>query len=112
MDEMENKLNSILSDPDMMGKIMSLAQNLGLSDQQNQQEASQTSAGIPDIDVSTLQKLSGFARQSGIDKNQQSLLHSLRPYLSRQRIAKLEKAMRAAKMANMASGFLGSAKSR
>ena len=54
-----------------------------------------------------IQKLSGLAGQSNIDKNQRTLLTALSPYLSRERIYKLEKAMRAAKMANMASAFLG-----
>ena len=63
---------------------------------------------MPDIDIGMLQKLSGFARQSGIDKEQQALLRALGPYLSQGRITKLEKAMRAAKMARLASSFLGS----
>jgi len=92
----------------MMGKIMSMAQSLGLSDQAPPREEAQSAGSFPEIDLSMLQKLSGYAKQSGIDKNQQTLLQSLRPYLSRQRIYKLEKAMRAAKMANMASAFLSS----
>ena len=63
---------------------------------------------FPDIDISMLQKLSGFAKQSGIDKNQQTLLHALSPYISSGRIRKLEKAMRAAKLAGVATSFLGS----
>ena len=60
------------------------------------------------LDMGTMQKLLGIARQSGIDKNQQALLKALAPYLSRERIAKLEKAMRAAKIAALASTALGS----
>ena len=110
MDEMENKLNAILGNPEMMSKIMSLAQNFSQSESTGQPESpspAQENPELPQFDLSMLQKLSGYAKQSGIDKNQQSLLRSLSPYLSRQRIAKLEKAMRAAKMANMASTFLG-----
>ena len=57
-------------------------------------------------DFSVMQKLAGVTRQSGIDKNQQALLRALSPYISRERSAKLEKAMRAAKMARLASAFL------
>ena len=39
--------------------------------------------------------------------NQKALLQALAPYLSSGRIHKLEKAMRAAKLAGMASSFLG-----
>ena len=109
MSELEEKLASVMNDPAMMQKIMSLAQSLGSSQHPNDPEPAprQESAPFPDIDISMLQKLSGFAKQSGIDKNQQTLLHALSPYISRHRISKLERAMRAAKMANFATNLLG-----
>lgn len=109
MSELEEKLASVMNDPAMMQKIMSLAQSLGGSQAPKDAEPSpkQESAPFPDIDISMLQKLSGFAKQSGIDKNQQTLLHALSPYISRHRIIKLERAMRAAKMANFATNLLG-----
>ena len=55
-----------------------------------------------------LQRLSGLARQSGIDSQQRTLLTALKPYLSDERVSKLEKAMRAAKLAKLASSILGS----
>ena len=111
MDDMESKLGAILGNPEMMQQIMTLAQNFNQSDQPAKQEApprqdSPVSA-FPELDLSMLQKLSGFAKQSGIDKNQQSLLRALGPYLSNQRISKLERAMRAAKMAGLATTFFG-----
>lgn len=109
MSELEEKLASVMNDPAMMQKIMSLAQSLGGSQPTKESEPPprQESAPFPDIDISMLQKLSGFAKQSGIDKNQQTLLHALSPYISRHRIVKLERAMRAAKMANFATNLLG-----
>ena len=106
MDDLEQKLNSVLNDPQMMQKLMTVAQSIGASPPSPSEE--QKSEGMPDIDFGMLQKLSGLAQNSSIDKNQQTLLHALRPYLSRERVEKLEKAMRAAKMAKLASGFLGS----
>lgn len=106
MDDLENKLGAILQDPQMMQKIMSLAQSLGQSEPAPNQEPSPAPA-MPELDLQTLQKLSGLAGQSGIDKNQRNLLSALSPYLSRHRINKLEKAMRAAKMARLATTFLG-----
>lgn len=102
MDEMENKLGAILNNPQMMEKIMNLAQSMGQQEASPKQEAPQ----MPDIDLSMVQRLSGFAKQSGIDKKQQDLLRALGPYLNRQRISRLERAMRAAKMAGMATTFL------
>ena len=100
MDDFEGKLNAIMSDPDMMGKIMAMAQNLG----QSQPETSPTPA--PDFDIGLLQKLSSFAGKSNIDINQRNLLQALTPYLNHNRISRLEKAMRAAKMAGLATSLL------
>lgn len=110
MDDLENKLGAILSNPEMMGRIMSLAQSFSPPDTQPQQEkkSEPETQGFPELDLSMLQKLSGAARQSGIDQNQKSLLKALSPYLSSRRISKLERAMRAAKMANVAGIFLNS----
>lgn len=101
MDDMEQKLNALLSDPQLMQKITSMAQTLGSQQEQPKPE------GMPDIDLGMIRKLSGLASQSTIDKDQQTLLRALKPYLSRERISKLEKAMRAAKMAKLASGLMG-----
>lgn len=107
MDDMQNQINAILNDPDAMQKIMAMAQNLNLSTPAPEHNQKQ-SAPLPDVDISTLQKLSGLAGQGNIDQNQRTLLSALSPYLSPERLSKLEKAMRAAKMASMASVFLGS----
>ena len=104
MENLESQLGAILENPQMMQKIMAMAQSF------NQEESSQElppTANMPDIDLQTLQKLSGLAGQGNIDKNQKNLLSALTPYLNHQRIAKLEKAMRAAKMARLATTFLG-----
>lgn len=103
MEDLESKLGSVLNNPEMMRQIMALAQKINPSEAPAKQEPA--SAG--DIDLSMVQKLSGLAKQSGIDRNQQSLLRALSPYLSRQRIQKLERAMRAAKMASMAGLLTG-----
>lgn len=107
MDEIESKLGAILSNPDMMQKILSIAQTFNTSEPPSKTDPQPTPvANLPEIDISTVQRIAGLANQSNIDKNQQSLLRALSPYLSAPRISKLEKAMRAAKMANMASSFL------
>lgn len=105
---LEEKLGAILSDPDMMQKIQAMAQSLGQSQPQSRpQPQPQVETKAPDIDFSALQRLSTLAGQTGIDKNQQTLLSALSPYLSKGRVQKLENAMRAAKMARLASAFLG-----
>ncbi len=110
MDDMEAKMGAILGNPEMMSKIMAMAQSLNsetASKPEPPKEETCSSTQMPNIDMATIQKLSGLAGQSKIDRNQQTLLRALGPYLNKDRIAKLEKAMRAAKMATLASTFLG-----
>ena len=109
MDDMESKLGAILGNPDMMAKIMAMAQAFG-QNAPNTESAPQQDApafSMPDVDFTTIQKLAGLASNSRISKEQQALLHALSPYLSRHRIAKLERAMQAAKMAGIATSLLG-----
>lgn len=105
MEGMEEKLNAILGNPQMMQQIMSMAQAMG-QQEESKPEPQQQQNNSPGLDLAMIQKLSGIARQSSIDKNQQNLLRALTPYLSRERISKLEKAMRAAKIAGIASTAL------
>lgn len=107
MSELEEKLNSVLSNPQLMQQIMAMAQNIAPGGAE-QDTSPPPKEKPPEIDFKLLQKLSGIAQTGTIDRNQQSLLKALRPYLSHDRIGKLEKAMRAAKMAKFASGFLNS----
>ena len=101
MDEMEQKLGAILGNPDLMKQIMSMAQSLGQQPaQQLPQEPPPPAASEPGMDPAALQKIASLAGKTGIDRNQQALLKALGPYLSVQRVRKLEKAMRAAKLAN------------
>lgn len=108
MNELEQKISSVMNDPDMMKQIMALAQSMGGGSQEAcAPEPQSPSPLLPDIDLSMVQKLSGFAKKSGIDQNQKALLQALRPYLSNHRINRLEKAMQAAKMAGFATSLLG-----
>ena len=103
MDQMEDKIGAILNNPQMMQQIMSMAQSLGQSTQPQQNQ----DAPLQNFDPAMLQKLSSLASQGGVDGNQQALLNALHPYLSSRKVARLERAMRAARIARMASGFLG-----
>lgn len=106
MDDFESKLGSILNNPEMMGRIMEMAQSFG--GQSPQPEPPPEESPIPDFDFATIQKLSGLMGRAGVDGNQKALLAALSPYVSSNRISKLERAMRAAKLAGVATSFLGS----
>ena len=106
MDNLEQQLGAVLGNPEMMERIMAMAQALGTSNPEPQ-EAPPPPPPMPDIDIGMLKKLSGFVGQSSIDQEQQALLKALGPYLTSRRIRKLENAMRAAKMARLAAATLG-----
>ena len=105
MDDFENKLGQILGNPEMMGKIMAMAQSFGNQEPPPEPEPE---VQMPDIDFATIQKLTGLMGKAGVDSEQRALLSALSPYISPNRIHKLEKAMRAAKLAGVATSFLGS----
>ena len=114
MDGIEEKLGAVLSNPQLMQQIMTMAQSMSAQaapaepPQQPQQVQQQSQLSpLPDIDIGMLQRLSSAASQASIDRDQQTLLKALHPYLSSDRIGRLERAMRAAKMAKLASTFLG-----
>lgn len=108
MGELEDKLNSVLSNPQLMQQLMSMAQSMNTAPQTNSPPKETPPEVKPDIDMNMIKKLSGFASKGTIDANQRSLLTALGPYLAQDRIHKLEKAMRAAKMARFASVLLNS----
>ena len=111
MSELDDKLNSILSNPAMMQQIMALAQTLNQSDSQQQkqepspppQQPPQSTTQEGALNPNLLSKVAGLMQRGSIDKNQESLLKALSPYLSKQKLQKLERAMYAAKMAGVAS---------
>ena len=103
MDNLESGLQSILGNPQMMEQIMSIAQNF----QSEPAPPPPQAEGGPELDFVTIQKITSLIGKTGIDNQQKALLQALRPYLSGQRIQKLEKAMRAAKLAGIATTFLG-----
>ncbi len=124
MSELDDKLNSILSNPAMMQQIMSLAQALNQQPEAQQQPPPQASpppqpppqSSMPStermLNPNMLSRMASLMQRGSIDKNQQALLRALRPYLSRQKLEKLERAMHAAKMAGIASEMVNSQSSR
>ena len=112
MDGMEEKLRAILSNPEMMNTIMSMAKALGQSQPPPEatpspkQEPPQPPKNPPPIgrnELEMISRISALSQQTGLDRQEQALLKALGPYLSRDRLSKLEKAMHAAKMARFAT---------
>ena len=109
MDGREKMLQNVLSDPQMMQQIMGLAQSLGSPPPGNASDKTEQGPQQPpmsELDLSMLQKLSGLLGRTGIDTQQKELLNALTPFMSSDRVQKLQRAMQAAKIAELASSLL------
>ena len=102
MSEMEERLNALLSNPQLMQQIASMAQAMGSSSP----EQPEPPPSVTGLDPKLIQSMAGVLGNTGVDSNQKALLHALSPYISPYRVQKLERAMQAAKLAGAASGFL------
>lgn len=107
MSELEERLNALLSNPQLMQQIASMAQSMGgQSNNGPAEQKEQTSAPSAVFDPKLLQVMAQTMGQAGVDSNQKALLQALSPFLSGYRVRKLERAMQAAKLAGAASAFL------
>lgn len=104
-ENLEQKIESVLGNPELMNKIMSIAKEMG----EKEQPTTMPSSVMQDASaLAMIQKLSGLSQKTSIDPRQRALITALTPYLPKDRIIKLENAMRAAKMAQIASNFVSS----
>ena len=130
MSEFEEKLNAILSNPDAMAQVASLAQSLDLGGNSggnaSQSAASSppaSSGGLPgnlgdlaglgsllgNIDPKLIQRflpLVGELTGGGGDDERLALLYALRPFLKPERRDKVEQAVRTARLIHVGKKFL------
>ena len=113
MAELEEKLNAILSDPQAMGQILSAAK--ALSGAQEEEDTSSFSADDPSNEeavdpLSALNQLDPRLIQAGMrllseytagDDRKTALLEALKPFLRQERQAKVDQAVRIARLARV-----------
>ena len=120
MAEFDEKLNSLLSDPNAMAQIMQLAQSLS----GNQEAASAPPPPPPPksppqqsdlfsslaggMDPQMLMRLLPLIQELGgqQDSNARTLLYALRPYLKAERQQKVERALQLARLFHIGKRFL------
>lgn len=114
MSDFEDKLESILGNPQAMEQIMSLAQSLGGSSHSAESSHSEPVSapksapglldglGLGEIDpriiTGAMQLLSQYRNN---DDDRVALLNALRPFLKEQRYAKLDKAIQIARLSRL-----------
>ena len=102
MGELEDRLNSILSDPGQMEKIAGLARSL----MGGENPAPAPEPGAPDAGL--LKKLGGLmAQNTQTPSREQALLAAMRPWLSERRREKMDRALQLARMARLAQLAMG-----
>jgi len=123
--EFDEKLNSILSNPDAMSQIMQLAQSLSSGQEQPSAPPSpppppppvtRQSAPAQDmlsslaggLDPKLLTRLLPIIQELGSqqDSNARALLYALRPYLREDRQEKVERALQLARLFHLGKKFL------
>ncbi len=109
MEDIEQAIQGVLNNPDMMEKIMGMAQAFGggASQESASPQEQKEQPKVSQADLSKMAQLSGLLGQTVIDSDQQNLLNALSPYMSGKRITKLKKAMQAARLAELANTMMG-----
>lgn len=109
MGEFDDKLNSILSSPEAMSKIMDLAKSFsgsGGETSSNSSSSKSSQKSAPDfggIDPKILGIISRIMSSSpGANDDKSQLLNCMKPYLREDRREKIDKAIQIAKMAHIA----------
>ncbi len=110
MAEFDDKLNSILGNPEIMNQIMAMAGALnqqGAPSPAPQSPSPQQQPASATFNPAAIQGMMQMLGNTQIDAKQRNLIHALQGYLPSDRLQKMEKAMQAAKIAKYASAALG-----
>lgn len=113
MSEFEDRLNSILNDPEQLGKIADMAKHLmGGGDSEPAPPAPAPSVpSLDGLDPGMLRNMTRLLSGAGQKNDEKlALLEALKPFLAEKRRDKLDRAMKLArmeKMAELAFGALG-----
>ena len=123
MAEFDEKLNSLLSNPDAMSQIMQLAQSLSGGQTEESPPPPPPAFSAPKftpptgdllssltggLDPGLLMKLLPLIQELGSqqDSHARTLLYALRPYLKEERQEKIERALQLAKLFHLGKKFL------
>lgn len=123
MGELEDRINSVLGDPEQMEKITKLAKSF-MAGKQSGESGAETDGDIgglgsllstlnpggeaPDFDPKILSRIGKLLKNSAPEKKQeQALFEAMKPYLSEKRRNKMDKAIRIARIAGIAKAVMG-----
>ena len=100
MAEFEDKLHSILSNPELMGQIMSMAGNL------NQPPPPPPKQPAMPFDPGAMAHMMQMLQATQLEPRQRNLIQALRGFVPDDRLIRLEKAMQASLIAKFAAAAM------
>lgn len=95
MSDFEDKLNKLLNDPKEMERFAGFAKSL-MSGEESKQPP-------PDVDPSILKNIGSMLSGKGSGGRETKLLEAMRPYMSEKRRGKMDRALKIARLAGIAS---------
>ena len=102
MAEFEEKLQSILGNPELMGQIMTMAGAMNQQQQPPPPPPPQPQAGLP-FDPGAMAGMMQMLKATQLEPRQRQLIQALRGFVPDDRLVRLEKAMQASLIARFAS---------
>ena len=104
MDDLGERLNEILSDPQLMERISGLAGSLFGGEGRPEPQKEKHAAPPDDLgfDPALLARVAGIMRSQGEKREERALLEAMKPFLSEKRRNKMDKAMKLARLAGLA----------
>ena len=103
MAEFEDKLNSILSNPELMGQIMSMAGAMNQQQSPPPPPPPQAGLGSMPFDPGAMAGMMQMLKATQLEPRQRNLIQALRGFVPDDRLVRLEKAMQASLIAKFAS---------
>ena len=105
-ENLEEKLSQVLNDPNSMAQLMSFAQSLGMVPPDAPPPPGPSPCPPPGDDAFVRGILQLVRQANQKDGPQEALLAALKPYLRPERREKLDRAMRIARISQIAGGAL------
>lgn len=124
MSELEEKLNAVLGDSEAMGQIMALAQSLSAKQERREESAapepppppdgqSELAGLLGDVDPQMLQMGMRLLQEyNRSDDRNAALLAALRPFVREERFAKVDRAVRIARLSRVVRVLLDTLRRR
>ena len=102
MSELEDKISNLMNNPGEMSKLMAMARSIMEGGESSPEDAGEKGDAVGGLDPMITKLISGFSRHKD-QKSSTSMLRAISPYLDEQRGKKLERAIRLAGMAKVAT---------